>query len=288
MRTIPIAVQAKLDSGLSTFACCWKLTRRDGTVMRFTNHHDDLVVGGQTYQRETAIVPSTMKQTATTETDNLTVSGILSSVEITIKDILAERYDFAEVEFFLVDYQLPEEGGFAKVLGSFGEVQAKGNAFETELRLLIQRFVQKIVEVTSRDCRVLEFGDSRCGFNAASVTFASTVAAGPSPTRFFFAGTGGDITGKPDNYFRRGKLTWTSGDNEGIVCDVKASTTGTGEIELQKELRYDVQVGDAFTIVAGCDRRFETCRDKFNNVVNYQGEPHIRGTDYMVRSVIRQ
>jgi uncharacterized phage protein (TIGR02218 family) len=287
MRLLPMAVQTKLDGGLSTFACCWKLTRKDEVVMRFTNFHDDLVVSGQIYKANTAIIPSTLKQTNTTSVDNMTVSGILSSVDITVRDILAERYDFAEIEFFLVDYKNLAAGPFTSAIGSFGEIQAKGHSFETELRLLIQRLVQKVVEVTSRDCRVTEFGDSRCQFNAASVTWSSTVSSATTPTRSLFQATGTNVTAKSTGYFARGKLTWITGDNAGINCDVKASTNGTGEIELQKQLRYDVQIGDQFTITAGCDRRFETCRDKFNNVLNYQGEPHIRGTDYMVRSVVR-
>lgn len=287
LRTIPIAVQAKLDDGLSTFACCWKLTRKDGTIMRFTNFHDDLIVSGETYKANTAIVPSTLKQTNSVSIDNLTISGILRSVDITVQDILAERYDFAQVEFFLVDYKNLAAGPFARCAGSFGEIQAKNLGFETELRLLVQKLTQKVVEVTSRDCRVMEFGDSRCGFNAASVTWTSTVSNATVPTRSVFRGTGTNITGKSTGYFANGKLVWTSGNNIGLKCDVKFSTTGTGEIELQKSLRYDIQVGDQFTITAGCDRRFETCRDKFNNVANYQGEPHIRGTDYMVRTVIQ-
>lgn len=285
MRVIPSEVQDKLDTGLSTFACCWKLTRSDGVQMYFTNFHEDIVLGGNTYESNTAVVPSTLKQTNSSSIDNMTISGILRSVKITVKDILAERYDFAEIEFFLVDYKNLEAGPFASIIGHFGEIQSKGNQFETELRLLSQRFTQKITEVTSRDCRVNIFGDPvRCQFDVDSVTFSSSVGSGSVPTRSTFRGTGTNVTGKPDKYFARGKLVWTSGDNSGIVCDVKAFTTGTGEIELQREMRYDIVVGDTFTISAGCDRRFETCRDKWNNVENFQGEPGMRGWDYMVRS----
>lgn len=287
LRTIPASVQSKLDSGVSTFACCWKLTRQDGVVMRFTNFHSDLIVGGNTFKANTAIVPSTLKQTNTPGIDNMTVSGIMSSVDITVKDILSGRYDFASVELSIVDYLDTEEGFFATISGSFGEIQSKNKEFETELRTLIQRLTQKIVEVTTRDCRVIEFGDERCQYNANSVTWNSSVSGSMSPTRYSFRGSGSDVTGKPDKYFSRGKLIWTSGDNEGIKSEVKDFTGGTGLIELQRELKYDIQVGDEFTITAGCDRRFETCRDKFNNVINYQGEPFIRGTDYMIRTVVR-
>jgi hypothetical protein len=32
-------------------------------------------------------------------------------------------------------------------------------------------------------------------------------------------------------------------------------------------------VGDAFVATRGCDRQFSTCRDVFNNVKNFRGEP---------------
>ena len=39
--------------------------------------------------------------------------------------------------------------------------------------------------------------------------------------------------------------------------------------------------GDMVRIEAGCDKRFETCRYKFNNRLNYQGFPDIPGEDWL-------
>jgi uncharacterized phage protein (TIGR02218 family) len=286
-RTIPVSVQAKLDQRLSTFACCWKLTRKDGQVMRFTSHHSDLTIDGETYLKNTGIIPSTLKQSVSTGVDNLTISGILSYAEITVKDILAERYDFAEVEFFLADYLLPGAGKIAPMKGSLGETQAKGRSFEAEFRFLIDRLSRKLVELTSRDCRCFDFCDARCGLTKATYTVSSSVSSGITPSRYLFRGTGSPLTSKPDGWFAHGELVWTSGENIGIKSEVKTFETGTGEIELQRALIYPVAIGDAFDVVAGCDRRFETCRDKFDNVINIQAEPHIRGSDYMIRGVIR-
>jgi hypothetical protein len=36
MRTIPPALQSKLDSGVTTLCRCWVLTRRDAVVQGFT------------------------------------------------------------------------------------------------------------------------------------------------------------------------------------------------------------------------------------------------------------
>lgn len=32
-------------------------------------------------------------------------------------------------------------------------------------------------------------------------------------------------------------------------------------------------------MVVGCDKRFETCKAKFSNTVNFRGFPHLPGND---------
>ena len=39
---------------------------------------------------------------------------------------------------------------------------------------------------------------------------------------------------------------------------------------------------DPFTVTAGCDKRFETCRDRFANSINFRGFPHIPGNDFVI------
>ncbi len=36
------------------------------------------------------------------------------------------------------------------------------------------------------------------------------------------------------------------------------------------------------TVEVGCDKRFETCRDRFANTLNFRGFPHIPGNDFVV------
>ncbi|MFM6006729.1 MAG: phage BR0599 family protein, partial [Sphaerospermopsis kisseleviana] len=41
---------------------------------------------------------------------------------------------------------------------------------------------------------------------------------------------------------------------------------------------HSVQAGDTLTAVAGCAKTIDACKS-FNNIINYQGEPHIPGED---------
>jgi uncharacterized phage protein (TIGR02218 family) len=49
---------------------------------------------------------------------------------------------------------------------------------------------------------------------------------------------------------------------------------------------YPVAVGDQFTISAGCDRSMGTCIGRFNNIVNFRGEPYVPGTDTIYKSQV--
>ena len=50
-----------------------------------------------------------------------------------------------------------------------------------------------------------------------------------------------------------------------------------------RRCRSRSRAGDTFAVTAGCDKRFATCHDRFDNVVNFRGFPHIPGNDFVVR-----
>ena len=58
MKTLSLALQNHLVGECLTLAHCWKLTRRDSTVMGFTDHDRDLLVSGVTYAAATGFTPA--------------------------------------------------------------------------------------------------------------------------------------------------------------------------------------------------------------------------------------
>jgi len=48
-----------------------------------------------------------------------------------------------------------------------------------------------------------------------------------------------------------------------------------------------VAIGDIVELVAGCDKQIVTCRDKFSNVLNFRGFPHMAGNDFVASYVRR-
>ena len=77
MRNIPAALQSKLDSGVTTLAQCWKVTRRDGVVMGFTDHDRDLVINGVTCRAGTGFAASEATSRFDLSIDGAEITGAL-------------------------------------------------------------------------------------------------------------------------------------------------------------------------------------------------------------------
>lgn len=84
-----------------------------------------------------------------------------------------------------------------------------------------------------------------------------------------------------DDYFAEGLLTWTSGPNSGLTVKVKSFLAGVFTLSLP--MVSAVAEGHAFSVIAGCQKRLTDCAAKFNNVLNFQGEPHLPGVDKVLK-----
>src|SRR3977135_41933 len=168
MRPIPSALQTKLDSGVTTLARCWKLARRDGVVMGFTDHDRDLVVGGVTFRAGTGFTSSEAASRFDLSVDGAEISGALADDQLTDADLAAGRYDgateetrgAARVETGLVDRSEPS----LKLLtarGTLGEVKREGQAFPAELRGLADLLSQESGRLYTAKCGA-DLGDARC------------------------------------------------------------------------------------------------------------------------------
>ena len=86
-----------------------------------------------------------------------------------------------------------------------------------------------------------------------------------------------------DGWLDNGLATWTSGANNGLSVKVK-TFSASGSITLSLPMLATVTAGDTLTVTAGCQKRLvEDCATKFDNVLNFVGEPHLPGIDEVVQ-----
>ena len=271
------AFLAHLEREVTTLCHCWRVTRRDGQVLGFTDHDRGLVVAGATFEPQTGFTASEARETMGLSTDATDVEGALSSDRISEADIAAGRYDGATVETLLVNWQAPAQHALLRS-ATIGKIVRQDGRFSVELESLAARLDQPSGRHYRKTCDA-ELGDQRCGFVLAGSGFSAAGAVAAVETTDTFGASG--LGGFADGWFANGRLNWTSGASAGrterIVAHMRRD--GVAVLTLWRESAPALAAGDAFTLVAGCDKRFSTCQDKFSNALNFQGFPHMPGND---------
>ena len=280
MRAIDAELQARLDSGATRLCRCWLVRRRDGEAFGFTDHDRDLAFDGMNFRASSGMDASALQSATGLSVDNAQAVGALSGAGVTEEDVRAGRYDRAEIWHWLVDWERPD----LRVLlfrGSFGEIRRSDGAFEVELRGLAEALNAPVGRSILRTCdRTL--GDGKCGFDVGKAGFSAeaTVTSASSGATI----VAGDLGGFADGWFTQGIIAWLSGGNAGQSGAVKADrreASGVRRIALWQAPGRPLAAGDRFRIVAGCDKRAETCRKKFANLKNFRGFPLIPGDDWV-------
>lgn len=279
-KTVGANLKAHIALEVSTLALLWKLTRTDSQVFGFTDLDQDITYDGTLYEASSGTLPSAATQSANLSVDNLDLTGFLSSQKISEADIQAGLYDGATMDIYLVNYKDLTQGHVVLAEGwIWGEVTIHENKFVVEVRSKAQKLAQKVVELYTPDCKA-DLGDSRCGIDVGYLYTENGTVTGVTDRRTFADSSLGSFA---NDWFNYGVVTWVTGDNAGRSMEVKDFVTSTGEITLFHKMVQDIQVGDTFTISAGCDRLKDTCIDKFDNIINFRGEPFVPGKDEVMK-----
>ena len=278
MKTLPPTLAAHLASRVTTLAACWRVERADGVVLGFTDHDRKIAFNGDDYEPTSGLDASEAVAHAGLQVGGLEVAGALSSERITEEDLAAGLYDNARVETWLVNWQTPTQRHLMRV-ASIGEVRRDDGSFTAELRSLSHALGQERGRIFRATCDA-DLGDERCKIDLSSFAFASigevsaTDGHGRLDTSF--------LADRPTGFFDQGLLTFTSGENAGRQVEVLRHVRDDAgdHIELWQKMVAPIAPGDTLMATAGCDKRFATCRDRFDNVANFRGVPHMPGNDF--------
>jgi uncharacterized phage protein (TIGR02218 family) len=280
MKQITPALEAHIAGEVTMLASCWKLTRRDGAILGFTDHDQDITFESVMYKAATGFTPSAIANSATLSVDNLDVEGMLTDGSITESDILAGKYDFAAIEIFQVNYNDLSQNSLKLRRGWLGEISLYKHQFVAEVRGLTQRLSQTIGELYSPSCRAT-LGDSRCTVNLAAHTVTGSVTTAISNQEFKDSARS-EATG----IFNFGKITFTNGANNGLSMEVKEYNykAGDSRIILVLPMPYPIALGDTYSLSKGCDKTTATCFSRYSNIANFRGEPSVPGFDRILET----
>lgn len=280
-------LEAHLAGGATTLARAWAVTRRDGLTLGFTDHDRDLEFEGVRFRAATGMTATALRQTTGLSVDNAAALGALSDAGITEADIVAGRWDGARLAIWLVNWADVGQR-VALFRGSFGEITRGDGAFEVELRGLSEALGAQQGQVFLRQCSAIH-GDARCRFDLETPGFFAElpVAEVAGPVLRFPAAVLGSFA---PGWFAFGTLAVLEGAAGGLSGVVKNDRPAGDwrEIELWEPVRAGLMAGDRVRLQAGCDKRAETCRLKFDNFLNFRGFPDIPGEDWLSSYPLRE
>ena len=276
--TVPSgALQDHLAQDVTTICYCWRVDRRDGMALGFTDHDSNLEFDGLSFEPDTGFSASRHQESVGFSVDGLEIEGALKSGRLEEEEILAGAFDGAKVSTFLVNWQDVAERRLLRV-ATIGNVTLADGAFVAELQGLSARLDRVMTRVYRRACDA-EVGDARCGMDLSVAPWRgeASVTALEDPRWLVAEG----LAGFPDGWFAGGMLTWTGGPRSGRRERIEAHRRENGATRLQLESGdlSGLEAGTAFAVTAGCDKGFAMCRDRFSNALNFRGFPHLPGND---------
>lgn len=272
MKTLPTNLATHVGLAATTLATALKVTRADATVYGFTSADQDATISSVLYKARPGLDVTSLALSAGLNVDNLELTTLDDGTVFTKADVLGGRWRGAAFVLFRYNWANVSDGIDTLMAGTFGDVELRRGMVVAELRGLQQHLQQPVGAVSSKTCR------NRLGLNNGIDSFCS-VALGPftvtgSVTTATSAQVFTDSTkAQAAGYFDEGLLTWTSGGNAGLTVRIK--TFASGVFTLALPMLGTVSVGHTYSAIAGCRKRLtEDCITKFNNVLQFNGEPH--------------
>ena len=296
MRTIPSALQAHLDTGITTMALIMRIEPVTPgfmpvgctTLDRDIEYDDGR--GLLTYHATVGYTPSTLQATSSMGVDNSEGQHLLPMVDmgITEKELASGAWDYANFWIMWVNYEDLTQGHVAVTRGQLGQVRIEnGLTFWTEPTSLVKQLKVPVVKKSSRTCRAT-FGSGYPGSGAEVEEIhpctkdisglwvsGAVTSVGTENTRTFTASA---LAGA----FFPGMLKWITGDNAGAQIDVETQAGTT--VSLARECIYPIKNGDTFQIRPDCTKWKDGplgCKIHHGAdwVKWYRGEPQLRPQD---------
>lgn len=144
--------------------------------------------------------------------------------------------------------------------------------FNIKLEPEVIKYNQSLLLPFSKTCRA-KFGDQKCSVDKQS--FSCRVQITEISESFIICS---EISHDSD-YFKGGQASIECEDGSFYTCKILSHFLT--QIELEAWFINKIKVQQEITLTPGCDKKFITCCNKFNNELNFRGEPFVPEYKYL-------
>ena len=152
--------------------------------------------------------------------------------------------------------------------GFISNISENNNLLCIEIFSNLSKLKSSIGELFSPLCREC-LGSAKCGINLKNYSSQGRISNIVSDDCFICQISNEN---KTIGWYRYGIIKFLNGKLKGVSLQI------TDKIDDKIYLLVGTKmlaVGDEFMIYAGCDKTQTTCKNKFNNIINFRGEPFI-------------
>ncbi|MEM9871728.1 MAG: DUF2163 domain-containing protein [Pseudomonadota bacterium] len=267
-------------TGLTTLCRAWAIERADRLSFGFTDHDRDLRFDGITFRADTGLTAAALAQSTGLSVDNTEALGALSDASVREDEIEAGRFDGAEVQAWVVNWA-DVDIRWLQFRGTIGEIRRSGGAFHAELRGLTEALNRPLGRIYQKPCTAV-LGDGQCRFALDTPGYVHEGQADRVIDGRVFEWDA--LAGFEVGWFQRGRLDVLDGGAAGLWGSIKSDrfVDNVRRVELWEPVRYQITADATVRLIAGCDKRLDTCRFKFNNILNFQGFPDLPNEDWVM------
>lgn len=278
MRQASPKLIALLDANQFIMADLYTITTIQGIEYRYTNYDFDLTVGGKKFLSDGPIISREgVSLSLGIEVDNLSIAiGTNESTKFGEVPVAQAFHNGVldgarfKLERIFIDTETPTDTSAGTL------VLFEGRIVEPEF----DRYEIKASVVSDVDGLKLQMPrnlyqpgclntlfDSACGLRSSDFSVNTTIAANSTPNRILCE------LSQPQGWFTQGVVEFLEGVNIGIKRTVRLHETGA--LLLTLPLLEMPAIGEAIRVYPGCDKRLETCTNRFNNRARFRGSPYV-------------
>jgi uncharacterized phage protein (TIGR02218 family) len=256
------------ENTVTTLVNCCLITLKNNSQIAFTDYQQDLEINNQLYHANGVFNISAINTFNFLQPDNLNMKNFIDHQLITFEDVNLGLYENAIIKIFQVDYTKPSKIFLMKYEGLIGEIKIENNQISAEVNGLEIKIDKNIVDIYSPNCRA-NLGDKKCKVDLTKFSSNCNITEIIDGRTILFNAKQKFV----DGFFDYGFLLIDKQVKVEIIKHYQQS------LILRFPLNIKLDLTKSYVIIAGCNKEFSCCYNKFNNALNFRGEPHLPGIE---------
>lgn len=278
MRTASSQLIALLDADQFVMADLFTITTVQGDVFRYTNYDFDLIVAGHVYSSDGPIISR--------EGISLSLGIEVDNLSISVECVSDNKWDGINVIHSFHNGQM--DGARFKLERIFMDMNTPTDTSAGTIKLFEGRIIEPDLDRNSIQANVASdlddlavqmprnlyqpsctntLFDSACGLLRQNFVVQTLIESGSTTARLLCQ------VNHPQGWFTQGVVEFLDGGNVGLKRTIRMHESEI--LLLTLPLLEAPQAGQRINVYPGCDKRLETCQNRFNNFSRFRGAPFI-------------